>query len=335
MSTLYCVYRIVCFPSGKCYIGQTNKFNRRKTEHFIKLKKGWHHSRKLQNAFDKYGIEAFYIEPIEDNIEKSLICEREKYWISVFNSFHNGYNHTSGEDGLPPPPNKNCTWNGIKYKSIREAAEAWGVNVYTMYSRIEKGYTKEEDVPLHGHPSPVYWNGIQYQSCVEAAKVLGVSAPAMQQRIKKGYTCDDDVIKSKQCIWNGVTYASIREAAKANDISASNMGERLLSGYTCDADMPGALDKPCLWNGIMYATLTAAAYACDIDRSTMQYRITQGYVCDADLRKNTRRKQCIWNGVVYPSLRAAGDAIGLSHTALIKRLKKGYVCDEDVISNDM
>ena len=31
--TTYCIYRIVCFVTGKCYIGQTSRQRRRKKEH--------------------------------------------------------------------------------------------------------------------------------------------------------------------------------------------------------------------------------------------------------------------------------------------------------------
>ena len=46
----------------------------------------------------KYGIEHFTIEAIEE-CPINILSEREKYWISEFDSYHNGYNATLGGDG--------------------------------------------------------------------------------------------------------------------------------------------------------------------------------------------------------------------------------------------
>ena len=47
---------------------------------------------------NKYGIEHFHIEEIEQTNEPE---EREKYWIEFYGSFKNGYNATIGGDGRP------------------------------------------------------------------------------------------------------------------------------------------------------------------------------------------------------------------------------------------
>lgn len=44
----------------------------------------------------KYGIEHFHISKIEETNNPE---EREKYWIEITNSFHNGYNATQGGEG--------------------------------------------------------------------------------------------------------------------------------------------------------------------------------------------------------------------------------------------
>lgn len=45
-----------------------------------------------------YGLEHFMIEPIEKDIPNEQLNEREQYWISYYDSFHNGYNSTIGGD---------------------------------------------------------------------------------------------------------------------------------------------------------------------------------------------------------------------------------------------
>ena len=49
----------------------------------------------LYKAFRKYGVENFTFEEIEE-VENDLLDEREKYWISFYDSYYNGYNSTIG-----------------------------------------------------------------------------------------------------------------------------------------------------------------------------------------------------------------------------------------------
>lgn len=93
------IYKITNSLNGKMYIGKTMKavaerwqehchdYNRRSEEH-----------RPLYAAMNKYGIDNFTIETIEE-CSDSIINEREKYWIEYFGAFKNGYNATIGGDG--------------------------------------------------------------------------------------------------------------------------------------------------------------------------------------------------------------------------------------------
>lgn len=44
------------------------------------------------------------------------------------------------------PSNKPCTWNGIEYPSLAEAARATGVHATTMRYRLKMGYTCDADL---------------------------------------------------------------------------------------------------------------------------------------------------------------------------------------------
>lgn len=88
------IYLIENKINEKKYIGKT----------YLNIEKRWKQhcndsrrfNRPLYQAMEKYGIENFSIKEIEycDNLE-----EREKYWISFYDSYHNGYNATLGGDG--------------------------------------------------------------------------------------------------------------------------------------------------------------------------------------------------------------------------------------------
>lgn len=53
------VYQILCLPTGKTYVGSAKRFFQRWKAHLQGLKRGTHHSRRLQAAWLKYGAEAF------------------------------------------------------------------------------------------------------------------------------------------------------------------------------------------------------------------------------------------------------------------------------------
>ncbi len=95
------IYKITNIINNKIYIGKTEKtilerwnthlysVNREECKHFA-----------LYKAITKYGEQNFKIEPIEE-IDCSLLNEREKHWISHYNSFgQDGYNMTIGGGGL-------------------------------------------------------------------------------------------------------------------------------------------------------------------------------------------------------------------------------------------
>ena len=94
------IYFIINQITNERYVGQTTNFNRRKIEHFSKLKQGIHPNPKLQNSFNKYGEENFIINKIQfDDITKQELDEQEIYYIKKYNSFNNGFNLTEGGTG--------------------------------------------------------------------------------------------------------------------------------------------------------------------------------------------------------------------------------------------
>ena len=52
----------------------------------------------LYSAFNKYGIEHFSINQIEE-CDNNILSEREIYWIKFYDSYNNGYNATLGGEG--------------------------------------------------------------------------------------------------------------------------------------------------------------------------------------------------------------------------------------------
>ena len=93
------IYKITNDINGKIYIGKTNfSIEKRFKEHCRDAQKGKCKNRPLYSAINKYGIEHFHIESIEE-VSRERASEREQYWINFYNSYHFGYNATLGGDG--------------------------------------------------------------------------------------------------------------------------------------------------------------------------------------------------------------------------------------------
>jgi group I intron endonuclease len=86
------IYQIQNLINGKVYIGSAIDLYAREYEHFRTLKINIHHSYKLKNAVNKYGIENFEFSVIEyvDNIDN--LIKTEQFYIDAFDAVNNGYN---------------------------------------------------------------------------------------------------------------------------------------------------------------------------------------------------------------------------------------------------
>lgn len=87
------IYKITNTINNKCYIGKSEvDIIYRLNQH----KNGKESNEHLQRSIQKYGIENFTFEILEE-CSKENCCDREKYWIKYYNSLYpNGYNYTTG-----------------------------------------------------------------------------------------------------------------------------------------------------------------------------------------------------------------------------------------------
>ena len=95
MSTICGIYKVTNKINNKIYIGQSVDIYDR----WIKHKAPGHSQCTFHTALDKYGLENFTWEIIEQCTQSEL-NEREKYWIQYYNSYECGYNETYGGDGV-------------------------------------------------------------------------------------------------------------------------------------------------------------------------------------------------------------------------------------------
>ncbi len=151
------IYKHTCIITNESYIGQTIKtMEERLKGHIYASENGsnFHFPR----AINKYGIENFTSEILEDNInvqssletKETLADQKEKYWIKHFNTFlGNGYNMTEGGDS---PPNRTGQKDSefTKNKKSENNARYWEGKTHSKetkqkISEAKKGKTHSEE----------------------------------------------------------------------------------------------------------------------------------------------------------------------------------------------
>jgi group I intron endonuclease len=78
---------ILCLPVRKLYIGQSINVGKRFREHRHHLRRGIHHNRALQKAWNKWGEKMFVFTMIEETSRKKVL-NREAYWITTLKVFN-------------------------------------------------------------------------------------------------------------------------------------------------------------------------------------------------------------------------------------------------------
>ena len=86
------IYQIKNLINGKRYIGSAVDIKRRWRDHRKQLTARKHHSRKLQNAWNKYGADVFEFSVIEYVSDAECLIDREQHWIDIENAVSEGYN---------------------------------------------------------------------------------------------------------------------------------------------------------------------------------------------------------------------------------------------------
>lgn len=130
------IYKITNKVNNKVYIGQTIKtVKKRFQQHKNNSNKSYFSQIVLYKAFNKYGIENFICEEIEE-VPNDLLDKREIYWIDYYDSYFNGYNSTLGgrTTSLYNWDVDDIIDKYMKLKSARKVAEQIGCD----HSSIDK-----------------------------------------------------------------------------------------------------------------------------------------------------------------------------------------------------
>lgn len=93
------IYKATNTVNNKIYIGQTiNTLNYRMKQHFRETKRPNRPNTYFHNAINKYGEDTFVFEEIDSAETQEELDEKERYWISYYESNNKakGYNLDEG-----------------------------------------------------------------------------------------------------------------------------------------------------------------------------------------------------------------------------------------------
>lgn len=171
------IYKITNKVNNKIYIGQTIKtVEKRFQQHKNNSNKPYFSQIVLYKAINKYGIENFICEQIEE-VENDKLDEREKYWIQYYNSYYNGYNSTIGGRlvELYDWDIDDILEKYHELKSARKVAKIVGCDHSTIDRILNinqiKRYTpaQQQSKPLYFKKEKEYY---EFETTTEAAKWL-------------------------------------------------------------------------------------------------------------------------------------------------------------------
>lgn len=192
------IYKITNLINNKIYIGQTSRtVDIRWQEHQRNMYDDKYKNITLYKAFNKYGINNFDIKIIEE-VDNSLLNEREEYWIRTYNSYKNGYNSTIGGNGQKICDIKEviALWN--EGKLVKEIAIALGVDSHTITNYLH-GYGIDSST-IYSRANKLKDNSISQP--IAARKAKEINSKSVYQLNKE----TDEIIN---------TFNSLSDAARA------------------------------------------------------------------------------------------------------------------------
>ena len=132
------IYKIINNINQKIYIGKTSStIEKRFKEHCNDSKKERCEKRPLYDAMNKYGIENFTVEKVEEVENDEIASEREIYWINKLRTYIgfndcNGYNATLGGDSKRIYDYQTIAKKYLELKNQKETAKYFQCDVETV-----------------------------------------------------------------------------------------------------------------------------------------------------------------------------------------------------------
>lgn len=195
------IYTIVNNIDGKIYVGESMDVKDRIRCHKKDLKTRKHANKHLQNSFDKYGLDSFSFELLEE-CDIIFLKSQENYWCNLLDS-HNknrGYNIKSTHP------------DGIQ-QHTKESREKLRISNLITYQKEEVKTRHRQSILDYYANNVSYWknrikskNHIQNIQKAKTGFIKKISKPVIQI----------DKVNNEEII-----YASIREASRLTGVDRS------------------------------------------------------------------------------------------------------------------
>lgn len=264
-SKLCGIYKISNLTNSKIYIGSSKQIRKRWVAHIKDFIDNTHDNKKLQNHFNKYGIENFMFEIVEFCEEEDLI-EIETNYILKFNSIKEGFNIILPAKQPINDKRVKCVETGIIYKSINEAAEKTGVRSDSI-SAVCRG--------IQAKAGGYHW---------ELVDEPGKKYKNKANRVRKVY-----------CFNNDTTYSSVKEASLKLNLYDSMIidvckGKRNHTGNYVFKYVDGkgvtkhSFRIKCINNGVEFKSIEEACRVMGIGRKVIDNQLRGGKSQNTDLK---------------------------------------------------
>lgn len=160
----YCVYKLT-FPNNKMYIGITNNFKHRMSQHKSNKKKN-----KLTNAIKKYGFDNCKKEILICCLTKEKACEFEINFIKQFDSIKNGYNITEGGEISP-------------------------ILTPSVYEKLKRTVKTKKSIEIRRHASLKSWNNKERRALISKQTKLRFQNSEYKENVIKKLTSKESIEK--------------------------------------------------------------------------------------------------------------------------------------------
>jgi GIY-YIG catalytic domain len=152
------IYKIQCVVTDQVYVGTALDWQKRINQHLNRLQNNQHKNVELQQAWNKYGAASFDFGLLESCSVESLL-EREKYWVSEFDSDINGFNRPwcLGSNGFLSHGKVYTrtykSWNSMKQRCLNPNSSDYpsyggkGIKIHLAWLNFENFYADMGERP--------------------------------------------------------------------------------------------------------------------------------------------------------------------------------------------
>lgn len=251
MTKICGIYKITNKINGKCYIGQSKDIIKRwKTEY-----KWYQVNNHLQSAFNKYGLENFDFEVI-DECEPGLLNEREQFWINIYNSFDRnfGYNKTLGGAGTPGRTfvMTEETKNKIRLANTGRKFTSEQLNEF-------RNIIRDNQIVIYCYETNKY-----YTSIANAARELNICKDSIRHVITKQ---DNQALNYRFCKMTDDINKFIQNCQTIDDYIKKN--NITLKQYYSKLNKSNKKEVRCIETGIIYESIMDASIKTGINDNSI------------------------------------------------------------------